>query len=63
MELTPATLAPHASAGDFSRGKIERSAEALRVRHHPQFLSLRKRNPAATPREQSRGQRNRKWPS
>jgi hypothetical protein len=32
MELTPAK---------FSREKIDRSAEALRVRHHPVHLSLR----------------------
>jgi hypothetical protein len=33
MELTPAK---------FRRGKIDRSAEALRVCHHPFHLSLRK---------------------
>jgi hypothetical protein len=32
-------------------GKIDRSAEALRVSHHPFILSLRKYNPATTLRE------------
>jgi hypothetical protein len=32
--------------------KIDRSAEALRVRHHPLLLSLRNNNLATTPRRQ-----------
>jgi len=34
-----------ANPGGFRREKIDRSAEALRVYHHPFNLSLRKYNP------------------
>jgi hypothetical protein len=51
MELTPAK---------FCRGKIDRSAEALRVHHHP-FLFPSEKDFATTPREQSRGQSSKEW--
>src|SRR5215208_4928097 len=51
MELTPA---------EFCRGKIDRSAEALRVRHHPSLFPS-EINFAGTPREQLRGERSKEW--
>jgi len=46
--------------GETSRGKIDRSAEALRVRHHPFHLSLRKWNFAMQRRASNAADRNAK---